>query len=322
MLANLYSDLAPWIDRETRVSASQMRDTINYVAAHRGKWDSWVTDTMTPVLIVGNEIFLPLGPPVKDPTNYFWTVLQDLQALVQRHKVADVEFLLNMADTPVVFAQDDGKPSVPIPIFSYCKTRRFLDILIPGYYSPDRTCKQFTETYNAKYPWRAKREALFADLRSRGASGGCRAVIFTEFRDVHTEIVAQLRSRYPSWTIFEFSGSTGASSRHTAIRKFQASDHGNKVFVITMRAGNVGITLTAADVVYLLGPCVDPGDEVQAAGRIHRLGQTRRVLLKKFIMKGTVEEAIEEFHSKLKTGVFKFSSGSMPKAAALLLCSK
>ena len=169
---------------------------------------------------------------------------------------------------------------------------------------------------------RVKREALFADLRSRGASGGCRAVIFTEFRDVHTEVVAQLRSRYPSWTIFEFSGSTGASTRHTAIRKFQASDHGNKVFVITMRAGNVGITLTAADVVYLLGPCVDPGDEVQAAGRIHRLGQTRRVLLKKFIMRGTVEEAIEEFHSKLKTGVFKFSSGSMPKAAALLLCSK
>ena len=108
---------------------------------------------------------------------------------------------------------------------------------------------------------------------------------FLTFRDVHTEVVAQLRSRYPSWTIFEFSGSTGASTRHTAIRKFQASDHGNKVFVITMRAGNVGITLTAADVVYLLGPCVDPGDEVQAAGRIHRLGQTRRVLLKKFIMK-------------------------------------
>ncbi len=169
---------------------------------------------------------------------------------------------------------------------------------------------------------RVKREALFADLRSRGASGGCRAVIFTEFKDVHKEVVAQLRFRYPSWTIFEFSGSTGASTRHTAIRKFQASDHGNKVFVITMRAGNVGITLTAADVVYLLGPCVDPGDEVQAAGRIHRLGQTRRVLLKKFIMRGTVEEAIEEFHSKLKTGVFKFTSGSKPASAARLLCSK
>ena len=54
----------------------------------------------------------------------------------------------------------------------------------------------------------------------------------------------------------------------------------------------------------------------------HADEQTRRVLLKKFIMRGTVEEAIEEFHSKLKTGVFKFSSGSMPRAAAQLLCSK
>ena len=169
---------------------------------------------------------------------------------------------------------------------------------------------------------RVKREALFADLRSRGASGGCRAVIFTEFKEVHTEIVVQLRSRYPSWTIFEFSGSTGASSRHTAIRKFQASDHGNKVFVITMRAGNVGITLTAADVVYLLGPCVDPGDEVQAAGRIHRLGQTRQVLLKKFVMKGTVEESIVEMHAKLKAGTMSLNKDSVSAAVARLLCSK
>ena len=85
----------------------------------------------------------------------------------------------------------------------------------------------------------------------------------------------------------------------------------------------VAITIGASQALYMtLQALVDPGDEVQAACRIHRLGQTRRVLLKKFIMKGTVEEAIEEFHSKLKTGVFKFSSGSMPKAAALLLCSK
>ena len=46
--------------------------------------------------------------------------------------------------------------------FSYCKTRRFLDVLIPGYYSPDRTCKMYKETYNARHPWRAKRETLFA----------------------------------------------------------------------------------------------------------------------------------------------------------------
>ena len=169
---------------------------------------------------------------------------------------------------------------------------------------------------------RVKRHALFADLQSRAAGSGCRAVIFTEYREVHADIVSQLRMRFPGFEVFEFSGGTAAAKRHSAIRSFQANDGRNKVFVITMRAGNVGITLTAADVVYLLvrvrcpfpspstriiahrpisaqGPCVDPSDEVQAAGRIHRLGQTRRVLLKKFVMKGTTdEESIVEMHAK------------------------
>ena len=48
---------------------------------HRGKWDSWVSDTMTPILIREGKVYLSLGPPLKDPTNYFWTVLRDLQAL-------------------------------------------------------------------------------------------------------------------------------------------------------------------------------------------------------------------------------------------------
>ena len=47
---------------------------------HRGKWDSWVSDTMTPILIRDGKVYLSLGPPLKDPTNYFWTVLRDLVA--------------------------------------------------------------------------------------------------------------------------------------------------------------------------------------------------------------------------------------------------
>ena len=169
---------------------------------------------------------------------------------------------------------------------------------------------------------RVKRHALFADLQSRAAGSGCRAVIFTEYREVHADIVSQLRMRFPGFEVFEFSGGTAAAKRHSAIRSFQANDGRNKVFVITMRAGNVGITLTAADVVYLLGPCVDPSDEVQAAGRIHRLGQTRQVLLKKFVMKGTVEESIVEMHAKLKAGTMSLNKDSVSAAVARLLCSK
>ena len=67
---------------------------------------------------------------------------------------------------------------------------------------------------------------------------------------------------------------------------------------------------------------MDPSDEVQAAGRIHRLGQTRQVLLKKFVMKGTVEESIVEMHAKLKAGTMSLNKDSVSAAVARLLCSK
>ena len=69
---------------------------VEHVRLHRGKWDSWVSDTMTPILIREGKVYLSLGPPLKDPTNYFWTVLRDLQALALRTRLPDIEFLLNM----------------------------------------------------------------------------------------------------------------------------------------------------------------------------------------------------------------------------------
>ncbi|EGB12379.1 hypothetical protein AURANDRAFT_19641 [Aureococcus anophagefferens] len=169
---------------------------------------------------------------------------------------------------------------------------------------------------------KAKRAALLADLEARrGRARGCRAVIFTEYKDVHAELVRDLRQTFPSFRVFEFSGGTDANVRHRSIREFQA-DEGppDRIFVITMRAGSVGITLTAADVVYLLGPCVDPADEVQAAGRIHRLGQSSDVLIKKFVVNGTVEASICELHDKIKAGALALDSANVSRAAATLLC--
>ena len=138
-----------------------MRETINTIDRHRGKWDSWVTDTLTPILISGGKVWLTLGPPTKDPTNYFWTVLQDLQRLASTTPLPDVELLLNFADTPVVFAATSGHLSPPgLPIFSYCKKDRFFDILVPGYYTPDRVCREYTRRggANERHPWASKRK--------------------------------------------------------------------------------------------------------------------------------------------------------------------
>ena len=65
-------------------------------------------------------------------------------------------------------------------------------------------------------------------------------------------------------------------------------------------AGAVGITLTAASRVYLMEPCIDPATEVQAAGRIHRLGQTKDVLIKRFAFRDSLDENIIKLHERMR----------------------
>ena len=96
LYGNMDADLAPWHALGLRVTAAEMRRQVEHVRLHRGKWNSWVSDTMTPILIRDGKVYLSLGPPLKDPTNYFWTVLRDLQALALRTRLPDIEFLLNM----------------------------------------------------------------------------------------------------------------------------------------------------------------------------------------------------------------------------------
>ena len=64
----------------------------------------------------------------------------------------------------------------------------------------------------------------------------------------------------------------------------------------------VGITLTSASRVYLFEPCVDPGMEAQAAGRVHRLGQTKEVFIRRFAFKNSIEEAVVELQGEISAG--------------------
>ena len=163
LYGNMDADLGPWHASGLRVTAAKMKEQVEFVRKHRGRWDSWVSDTLTPILIRDGQIYLSLGPPTKDPTNYFWTVLRDLLTLSRRTRLPDVEFLLNMADMPVVAARASGAPSVPVPVFSYCKRDGFLDVLVPGYYSPDRVCGLLkADEAKRAHPWPRRREMAFA----------------------------------------------------------------------------------------------------------------------------------------------------------------
>ncbi|TDE11046.1 DEAD/DEAH box helicase [Dyadobacter psychrotolerans] len=84
-------------------------------------------------------------------------------------------------------------------------------------------------------------------------------------------------------------GST--KDRQSQVENFQ-TDEGIKIFLISLKAGGLGLNLTAADYVFILDPWWNPAIEAQAVDRAHRIGQQRTVFTYKFITKNSVEEKI------------------------------
>ena len=79
--------------------------------------------------------------------------------------------------------------------------------------------------------------------------------------------------------------------RAKLVNEFQTDD-GPPIFLISLKAGGTGLTLTAADHVFIVDPWWNPAVEDQAADRTHRIGQTKPVFIHKLIARNTVEERI------------------------------
>src|SRR5690606_1299809 len=86
-----------------------------------------------------------------------------------------------------------------------------------------------------------------------------------------------------------FDGSTTATEREKAIQKFQHEED-CRVFLISLKAGGIGLNLTAADYVYIVDSWWNPAVEQQAIDRTHRIGQTKNIFAYRLICKDTIEE--------------------------------
>ena len=161
--------------------------------------------------------------------------------------------------------------------------------------------------------------ALRKDLQDlRQNEPKLKAVVFTQFLEVHSACVRGLKA--DGYDVFEFTGSSDSVKRDAAIRNFQREGTDRPtVFVITLRSGNVGITLTAASRVYLLEPCLDPAVEVQAAGRIHRLGQDKPCHVVKFAFKNSYEENVLKLHKEILAGRMELVNGFVAHDAMKIL---
>lgn len=145
-------------------------------------------------------------------------------------------------------------------------------------------------------PWRHDDVSQSGKLMALGErletviQSGRKAVVFSQFVRLLDRAEALLEERFPDVARYRLDGSTTNRSRPVA--EFQASP-GAAVIFVSLKAGGTGITLHAADYVFLLDPWWNPAVEAQAIDRVHRIGQTRRVMVYRLVTRGTVEERIE-----------------------------
>jgi len=95
-------------------------------------------------------------------------------------------------------------------------------------------------------------------------------------------------------------GSTPVQERQELVNRFQEPDSVEKVFLISLKAGNSGLNLTAADYVFLFDPWWNTAVQQQAIDRTHRIGQTQTVFAYQMICKDTVEEKIMQLQQRKK----------------------
>jgi len=125
--------------------------------------------------------------------------------------------------------------------------------------------------------------------------GNHKALIFSQFLGMLALIREKLKELEIPYEYFD--GSTTATDREKAIRAFQDNDT-CRVFLISLKAGGVGLNLTAADYVYIVDPWWNPAVEQQAIDRTHRIGQTKNIFAYRMICKDSIEDKILQLQDR------------------------
>ncbi|XP_020552343.1 putative SWI/SNF-related matrix-associated actin-dependent regulator of chromatin subfamily A member 3-like 2 isoform X4 [Sesamum indicum] len=126
-------------------------------------------------------------------------------------------------------------------------------------------------------------------------SVGSKSIVFSQWTAFLDLLQIPLsRSNIP---FLRLDGTLNLQQRERVIKQFSEEDN-IKVLLMSLKAGGVGINLTAASNAFVMDPWWNPAVEEQAVMRIHRIGQTKSVIIKRFIVKGTVEERMEAVQAR------------------------
>jgi superfamily II DNA or RNA helicase len=128
-------------------------------------------------------------------------------------------------------------------------------------------------------------------------SSGHKVVIFSQFVMLLDRVRGALSQSFPDLPRFELTGMT--LDRLKPVQQFQSAP-GAAAMLVSLKAAGTGITLHAADYVFLLDPWWNPAVEAQAVDRVHRIGQTNTVFVYRMVTAGTIEERIQALKEEKK----------------------
>jgi len=150
---------------------------------------------------------------------------------------------------------------------------------------------------NGKLQIPSSKTAAFMTLVDELRQSGHRALVFSQFTS-HLALVREELDHHGIPYLY-LDGSTTPAERNRLVRQFQTGDA--PLFLISLKAGGLGLNLTAADYVVHLDPWWNPAIEDQASDRAHRIGQERPVTIYRLIAAGTIEEKIIRLHQNKRS---------------------
>jgi SNF2 family DNA or RNA helicase len=138
---------------------------------------------------------------------------------------------------------------------------------------------------------------LLVEKLAEIVGSGHKVVIFSQFVMLLDRVRAALIQNFPDLPRYELTGMT--LDRLKPVQAFQGAP-GAAAMLVSLKAAGTGITLHAADYVFLLDPWWNPAVEAQAVDRVHRIGQTNTVFVYRMVTAGTVEERIQVLKASKK----------------------
>ena len=143
-----------------------------------------------------------------------------------------------------------------------------------------------------------------ADRLDEIVPGGHRALVFSQFTSFLARIRAALERR--GMSVVQLDGST--RNREEVVERFRSGQA--SVFLISLKAGGSGLTLTEADYVYVMDPWWNPAAEEQAIDRAHRIGQTKKVNVYRLVATDTIEAKVVELQDRKRRLISSVMNGT------------